>query len=321
MRGKVFVDLYRAVRQGLRASVESYSIKKLEPLYGLERTSICGTPARASSNSRRGWSSVASGRATGRSWTGSPATTATTASPRGGSGTGSKSGARNSRRASVSRCHGVSSRRRRRARTSRTTWLRSAAAVELLSADVPTDPAEREPAQQARWLLAQLLGWHRREEKPAWWRCFHLLNDLTDEERLEEPEPLSGLTFAGSRQDGKSVISTYRFPAQDHDISVGRSVTDPATGKAPGTVYALDAATGVVEIRTGSAAAAHLDRSGPGRRGKGAAGQPPANRPVGRGAWPGRGRPLLGGTRPHPASASRGRPAARRATSRARTSP
>ena len=38
MRGKVFVDLYRAVRQGIRASVERYSIKKLEPLYGLERT-------------------------------------------------------------------------------------------------------------------------------------------------------------------------------------------------------------------------------------------------------------------------------------------
>ena len=33
----MFVDLFRAVRQGLRASVESYSIKKLEPLYGLTR--------------------------------------------------------------------------------------------------------------------------------------------------------------------------------------------------------------------------------------------------------------------------------------------
>ena len=37
LRGDVFVDLFRAVRQGLRASVESYSIKKLEPLYGLQR--------------------------------------------------------------------------------------------------------------------------------------------------------------------------------------------------------------------------------------------------------------------------------------------
>ncbi|MYD87453.1 MAG: TM0106 family RecB-like putative nuclease [Acidobacteria bacterium] len=37
LRGGVFVDLYRAVRQGIRASVESYSIKRLEPLYGFER--------------------------------------------------------------------------------------------------------------------------------------------------------------------------------------------------------------------------------------------------------------------------------------------
>ena len=38
LRGGVFVDLYRAVRQGIRASVESYSIKSLEPLFGYERT-------------------------------------------------------------------------------------------------------------------------------------------------------------------------------------------------------------------------------------------------------------------------------------------
>jgi predicted RecB family nuclease len=37
LRAGVFVDLYRAVRQGLRASVESYSIKRLEPLYGFIR--------------------------------------------------------------------------------------------------------------------------------------------------------------------------------------------------------------------------------------------------------------------------------------------
>ena len=38
LRGGVFVDLYRAVRQGIRASVESYSIKQLEPLYGFARS-------------------------------------------------------------------------------------------------------------------------------------------------------------------------------------------------------------------------------------------------------------------------------------------
>jgi len=37
LRGEVLVDLFRAVRQGLRASVESYSIKKLEPFYQYKR--------------------------------------------------------------------------------------------------------------------------------------------------------------------------------------------------------------------------------------------------------------------------------------------
>ena len=36
-RGDRLVDLYQVVRQGLRASVESYSIKRLEPLYGFRR--------------------------------------------------------------------------------------------------------------------------------------------------------------------------------------------------------------------------------------------------------------------------------------------
>src|SRR5258705_4255270 len=37
LRAGRFVDLQAAVRQSLRASVEEYSIKRLEPLYGFER--------------------------------------------------------------------------------------------------------------------------------------------------------------------------------------------------------------------------------------------------------------------------------------------
>ena len=37
MRGDTLVDLFQVARQGVRASVESYSIKRLEPLYGYER--------------------------------------------------------------------------------------------------------------------------------------------------------------------------------------------------------------------------------------------------------------------------------------------
>jgi len=37
LRAEVFVDVYSVVRHSIRASVESYSIKKLEPLYGFLR--------------------------------------------------------------------------------------------------------------------------------------------------------------------------------------------------------------------------------------------------------------------------------------------
>ena len=35
LRSEIFVDLYAVVRHAIRASVESYSIKKLEALYGV----------------------------------------------------------------------------------------------------------------------------------------------------------------------------------------------------------------------------------------------------------------------------------------------
>jgi predicted RecB family nuclease len=44
LRARVFVDLYRVVAQGIRASVESYSIKKIEQLYDFKRV----VPARDS---------------------------------------------------------------------------------------------------------------------------------------------------------------------------------------------------------------------------------------------------------------------------------
>ena len=37
LRARLFVDLFQVVRHALRASVESYSIKQLEPFYGFER--------------------------------------------------------------------------------------------------------------------------------------------------------------------------------------------------------------------------------------------------------------------------------------------
>src|ERR1700730_2009795 len=38
LRGHLFVDLYAVVRQGIRAGVERYSIKDMEPFYRFQRS-------------------------------------------------------------------------------------------------------------------------------------------------------------------------------------------------------------------------------------------------------------------------------------------
>ena len=48
------------------------------------------------------------------------------------------------------------------------------------------------PEGQARALLADLIDWHRREDKPAWWRYFYL-RTLSPAELTGEPEALGGL--------------------------------------------------------------------------------------------------------------------------------
>ena len=196
-RGGVLVDLFRAVRQGVRASVESYSIKKLEPFYGFERE-IDLRDAGSSIVAFETWLETG-----------------------GEAGTDEETLHRIER---YNRDDVVSNVRCR-------DWLETLrvelagqlgedvprppvrdglpsegvaeasaetqALVDRLTANVPADPLERTDDEHARWLLAQLLGWHRREDKSAWWRFFHLIGELTDEERLAERDALAGLDYEG----------------------------------------------------------------------------------------------------------------------------
>ena len=63
-----------------------------------------------------------------------------------------------------------------------------------LTDDVPIDPAERTAKQQAQWLAAGVLDFHRREDKAAWWEFFRL-HDCAPEELLEESLAIVGLTY------------------------------------------------------------------------------------------------------------------------------
>ncbi len=264
LRGDVFVDLYRAARQGIRASVESYSIKRLEPLYGFARE-IDLRDAGSSIVAFETWLELGGeveddphilerieaynrddcvSNLLLRDWLEAerPALAerlgiAAADLPRPELKDGLPSEQLNAQLAHVEEIAG------------------------RLTAGVSDDAAERTPDEQARWLLAQLLSWHRREAKSSWWRYFHLIEDLTDEERIEEPEPIGGLEYVGIvGETARSYVHRYRFPPQEHDISAGRQVVDPATKRqrsavdlpkipGPGTVEAVDEAAGTIDLK------------------------------------------------------------------------
>lgn len=43
-----------------------------------------------------------------------------------------------------------------------------------LTSDVPVEIEKRSEAEAARWLMANLLDWHRRESKAQWWEFYRL---------------------------------------------------------------------------------------------------------------------------------------------------
>ncbi|MES5485295.1 TM0106 family RecB-like putative nuclease [Bradyrhizobium sp. INPA03-11B] len=218
LRGKVMVDLYAVVRNAIRAGVESYSIKKLEPFYAFTRVmplqdanlalaaiqaglelddaqSIDETARQAvaaynrddcnSTAALRDWlehlraEAIANGAAIERPVPG-------------GDGPSDDIAKHEARINEL---------------------------IERLTHDVPIDPVERTPEQHGRFILAHSLDWHRREEKANWWEYFRLAA-LTAEDLLDEKAGLGSLEFVRTVERSKQGIPTdrYRFASQDTDI-------------------------------------------------------------------------------------------------------
>src|SRR5207245_2752113 len=124
--------------------------------------------------------------------------------------------------------------------------------VERLTANVPPDPDRRNPPERGRWLLAQLLDWHRREAKPQWW-TFYDLATKSVEELVDEPEALAGLDYVGVVGYVKRrQIHRYRFDrAQDHKFKVGDKPLDHGTQRGVGDVVAIDDLEGTIDLLRG----------------------------------------------------------------------
>jgi len=251
LRGQRFVDLHAVVREGLRIGVERYGLKELEPLVGFRRdvdlrdsgaarlavelalevgdTGGIGDELRAQVEAYNRGDCLSA--AALRDWL-------------------------EARRAELSRpiprpvatdpdaSEQVLERDRR---------------IEELStsllAGVPAEPSERRGVEQARWLLAGMLGYFRREEKSAWWEHYRL-RELAPGELLEEREAVAGLEFVGdlpSAGRGQASVHRYRFPAQEAALEPGDRVRagaiDDPDGRAFGEVVAIDLTAGTIGVR------------------------------------------------------------------------
>ena len=248
LRAGLFVDLCAVVKQSLRASVESYSLKQVEPLYGFERAGelrTAGAAVRAvqlalgrGAGDAIGAELRASVEAYNRDdceslrhlqrWleelrAGLEA--AGTPVPRPAAGDPEPSEALSAERARVR------------------------AVAEQLVDGVPEAPEERSPEQAARWLLAQLLEYHRREEKVAYWERFRLA-ELSVDDAQEERAAIGGLAFEATVGASKRGLphQRYRFPPQEVDIDPGDDLTAP-DGNKLGTVQAIDRHAGWIDIQ------------------------------------------------------------------------
>jgi uncharacterized protein len=125
-----------------------------------------------------------------------------------------------------------------------------------LTADIPADAAERTSEQQARWLLANILDWHRREKKATHWEGFRL-RDLDDAELLEERAGLAGLKFAERLVVERRIpIDRYTFERQETEAREGSELY--YKGEKFGTVTRIDTVKRTINIKkTGKTAEIH----------------------------------------------------------------
>src|SRR5205823_3865357 len=102
------------------------------------------------------------------------------------------------------------------------------------------------------WLLAQLLVYHRREQKPVWWGFFDRIGRTSEELQERDTDSIGGFERAGPPVgSGGSLVWPFRFPAQQHHLGEGDGVYDPATGGPAGKIEALDEEAGTLSLRRG----------------------------------------------------------------------
>ena len=122
------------------------------------------------------------------------------------------------------------------------------ALYEKLVHNVPADVKDRSPEQQAKWLLANMLEYHWREQKSGWWEYFDLQKKPIED--LEDRKTAIGLLSFTKRLEARAsfVINEYRFPPQDTDIRSDSELFDQS-GRPIGKVVVFDPTAGLLTLK------------------------------------------------------------------------
>ena len=249
LRGQVFVDLYAVVRQAIRISQPSYSIKKLEPFYGMVRNT----------DVKRGDDSIVMFE----TWLAN----------------GDEEILKDIEQYNNDDCRStwllhkwLLERRDEHGRMlgHELPWRDPPAPPKPEEASPSDDLAARlltglpEPrtaaeirdaaeSVRARWLFGHLLQYHRREAKPAWWKVFDRYENADTLTEFDH-EALGDLTlctdvkpFLAKPRDRNQVF-TFSFP--DQLFNLGRSSPHcPHTKQAAGDIISLDDENNRIQLK------------------------------------------------------------------------
>jgi predicted RecB family nuclease len=249
LRGQVFVDLYAVVRQAVRISQPSYSIKKLEPFYGMVRNT----------DVKRGDDSIVMFE----TWLANGDEAILTDIEQYNNDDCRSTWLLHKwlleRRGELGKALGRELPWREPApapKSDETAPGDDLAARLLAGLPEPRTAAEiRDAAEnvRARWLFGHLLQYHRREAKPAWWKVFDRYENADTLTEFDH-EALGDLTlcadvppFLANVRD-RNPVFTYAFPDQLFNLGHGNPYCSH-TRQSAGDIIKIDDENNRIQIK------------------------------------------------------------------------
>ncbi len=247
LRRKVFVDLYGITRQAVRAGTEGYSLKALEPVFGFERTA----ELKGAIGSMRHWQEFQQD--------GDPAHLRDIALY-------NQDDVRSTLalydwlrglRPEVEREWNVElgtlepEPPKELSDKARLRLERAEALRERLLAGLPDDETLDDELQRARRVAFDLVGYHSRESKPAYWEFFARRERTVEQLRDEDSEAIGGLEVVACESVKNSWQWTLRFPHQDFKLGPGGA--DDPIAECGVRVLSVDEAQRTVVVARGKA--------------------------------------------------------------------